>query len=75
MSNENETQQAPSLSLNDLVLAANIINLATQRGAFNASEAETVGTIFNKVTRITKELAPKADSEESASQEDTVEGA
>ena len=75
MSNENETQQVPSLSLNDLILAANIINLATTRGAFNASEAETVGAIFNKVSRITKELAPKVDSEESDSQEDTVEGA
>ena len=80
MSEENtEVQSAPQLSIQDLVSAANIINLATQRGAFNASEAETVGTVFNKVQRLTREVAAmleeQNDSEESASQTDEAEEA
>ena len=63
--NENEvvetagdaTEEAPeqkTLALNDIVLAANIIDLVTQRGAFKASEAGHVGACFNKLVGFVK---------------------
>ena len=44
-----EQQAAPSLTLQDLVLVAQIIQLTSQRGAFKAEELESVGGLYNKL--------------------------
>ena len=44
-----EQQSAPSLTLQDLVLVAQIIQLTSQRGAFKAEELESVGGLYNKL--------------------------
>jgi hypothetical protein len=41
--------QGPSLSLQDLILVAQIIQLTTQRGAFKAEELQNVGALYNKL--------------------------
>ncbi len=62
---------APALTVNDLALVANIIDLAVQRGAFKGAEAETVGTTFRKVVAIVKHLAPpKEESKEEVKADD-----
>ncbi len=56
-----EQQPAPSLTLQDLVLVAQIIQLTSQRGAFKAEELEQVGTLYNKLVAFlqsTGALAP-----------------
>lgn len=46
----NETPQpAPSLTIQDLVLVAQIIQLTSQRGAYRAEELANVGTLYNKL--------------------------
>jgi len=61
---QQETQQsAPSLTLQDLVLVAQIIQLTSQRGAFKAEELESVGGLYNKLIAFlqsTGALAPPA---------------
>lgn len=47
-----------NLSLGDLTLFANIIDLAVQRGAFKGAEAETVGAAFNRLVAVVKALQP-----------------
>jgi hypothetical protein len=42
-------QPAPSLTLQDLVLVAQIIQLTSQRGAFKAEELAQVGGLYNKL--------------------------
>ena len=42
-------QPAPSLTLQDLVLVAQIIQLTSSRGAFKAEEMEQVGGLYNKL--------------------------
>jgi len=42
-------QAAPSLTLQDLILVAQIIQLTTSRGAFKAEELENVGGLYNKL--------------------------
>lgn len=43
--------QAPeSISLNDLQLLLNIVDLASKRGAFGGSELTQVGAIFDKLS-------------------------
>lgn len=41
--------QAPSLTLQDLVLVAQIIQLGSQRGTFRAEELTAVGTLYTKL--------------------------
>ena len=55
------------LTIQDIVLAANIIDLATQRGAFKAAEAGQVGAAFNKLVAFVKANTP---DEEAASEEE-----
>ena len=52
------TQEAPTLTLQDLTLTANIIDLSVQRGAFKGAEAEQVGKMFNRLVAIIKSIAP-----------------
>lgn len=42
-------QSAVSLTLQDLVLVAQIIQLSSQRGAFRAEELAEVGGLYNKL--------------------------
>lgn len=44
-----EPAAAPNLTLQDLVLVAQIIQLCTQRGAFRAEELADVGGLYTKL--------------------------
>jgi hypothetical protein len=66
---EENTTEVPALTLQDLTLLANIVDLAVQRGAFKGAEAETVGNAFNKLVALLKSLAPEK-VEESSSEEE-----
>lgn len=58
------TAPEATLTLQDLTLVANIVDLAVQRGAFKGAEAETVGKQFNKLVDIIKAIAPSEDDAE-----------
>jgi hypothetical protein len=65
---EETAQPAPSLTLQDLVLVAQIIQLTSQRGAFKAEELADVGGLYNKLVTFlqsTGALTPAAPTEES----------
>ena len=62
--NVEQVQEQATLTLQDLTLTANIIDLAVQRGAFKGAEAETVGTQFNKLVAIIQAIAPPAEEAE-----------
>jgi hypothetical protein len=55
MSEENTAVQ---ITIQDLVLAANIIDLATTRGAFKAAEAAQVGACFEKLVAFVRANTP-----------------
>ena len=57
-----EQPEAISLTLQDLNVTANIIDLAVQRGAFKGAEAATVGTAFNKLVDIIQKISPPAEA-------------
>lgn len=42
--------QAEAISLNDLNLLAQVVDLATQRGAFRANELTQIGGLYDKLT-------------------------
>jgi hypothetical protein len=46
-----QTEQAiaPNLTVQDLIIVAQIIQLSSQRGAFRAEELENIGGLYNKL--------------------------
>lgn len=64
-----------NLTINDLTTITNIIDLATQRGAFRANELVTVGNVYEKVQNFLNQVqaATKA-AEETAAKEQTAKG-
>lgn len=52
-------QQGPDLNVNDLVALKSIIEVASQRGAFKATELEAVGKTFNKLNTFLESVAKK----------------
>lgn len=48
-STEAQQPAAPNLTLQDLILVAQIIQLTSQRGAYRAEELANVGTLYNKL--------------------------
>lgn len=49
VANNEEAPAGPDLNISDLAAVKNIIEVATQRGAFKAGELEAVGKVFNKL--------------------------
>lgn len=63
-----------SITLNDLVLLRNIVNVASKRGAFSAEEFSDIGAVYNKIDKFLKlNLKKMEDSEEKESTETTGE--
>ena len=61
---EAATQDTPvSLALQDLQIAARIIDVAVSRGAFRANEATQVGQVFDKLNSFIESVAPKQEEE------------
>ena len=54
-----QQSQGPDLNVNDLVALKNIIEVATTRGAFKATELEAVGKTFNKLNTFLEAVAKK----------------
>ena len=50
---------APDLNISDLVALKSIIEVASQRGAFKATELEAVGKTFNKLNTFLESVAKK----------------
>jgi len=68
---EAEQQAAPSLTLQDLVLVAQIIQLTSTRGTFRAEEMEQVGGLYNKLIAFLQSTGALAPAPAAASTEET----
>lgn len=67
---------APAVTVNDLSNVYAIIDLASKRGAFQASELATVGTVANKIKAFVDHIAAQAAAAEAAAAEEApAEGA
>jgi hypothetical protein len=56
---EVQQPQGPDLNVSDLLALKNIIEVATTRGAFKATELEAVGKTFNKLNSFLEAVAKK----------------
>ena len=58
----NDTQ----LTINDIALTRDVIDLACKRGAFGAAEAKQVGILFEKLDQFIKAAVAQAEAEKQA---------
>jgi hypothetical protein len=54
-----EQPAGPDLNVNDLNALKNIIDVATQRGAFKAAEMEAVGKVYNRLNTFLESVTKK----------------
>ena len=59
-------ENTEQITIADLDLLRNIVNLAVTRGAFNAAEAKQVGEVYEKVTNFLEAVVAKAKAQEEA---------
>lgn len=69
---QTEASEDTSISLNDLQVLANIVDLATQRGAFRGNELSQVGAVFDKLSTFLAQVAA-AQAEQTDAEEGTQE--
>ena len=53
-----------NITINDIVQIKNIIDVCSRRGAFQASELESVGALYNRIKQFTDEVEAKAREEQ-----------
>jgi len=56
---ENSGPAGPDLNISDLAALKNVVEVATQRGAFKAQELEAVGKVFNKLDTFLNAVSKK----------------
>ena len=66
--NTNVTENTPGLSLQDLASVVQVIDLCSQRGAFQGAELEAVGGLRGRIQAFVTANAP-AEEEEAAADE------
>jgi len=78
MSEETQAPEAqaetPAVTVNDLANVYAIIDLASKRGAFQASELSAVGSVANKVKAFVDHIQAQAAAAEEAAAEAPAEG-
>ena len=68
-----ENQGVDSISLNDLQVLANVVDLASQRGAFRGNELTQVGAVFDKLSAFLAQVAA-AQAEQAEAEAPAAEG-
>lgn len=72
-----EASAPESISLNDLQLLANIVDLASGRGAFRGAELSQVGAVFDKLQTflgfVAKQQEERAEQEAAEQNEESQE--
>lgn len=58
-----ETQQSVDLTVNDLAMMKNIIDISAQRGAFKPAEMAAVGGVYNKLSAFLESVSKQGTKE------------
>lgn len=57
-----QPQSNSDLNVSDLVALRNVVDVASQRGAFKASELEMVGKVYNKLNSFLESVGKKQEA-------------
>ena len=71
---DQEQQNVPdSIGLNELAVLAQIVDLATQRGAFRANELTQVGAVYDKLDKFLGFIKQQKEEREAANEDGSAE--
>jgi pyrroloquinoline quinone (PQQ) biosynthesis protein C len=65
---ENTTDNSQQITIADLNLLKNIVDLASTRGAFRGTELSQVGQVYDKLTAFLDAIMAQAQAQESENQ-------
>lgn len=68
MENTTSTQPNTDITVADLDLLRQIVDLASSRGAFRGAELSQVGEVYNKLTRFLELAATQTQAQQDANQ-------
>jgi len=63
--NEEVIDDSPKISISELAVVANLIDLAVQRGAYKINEIKQVGEVYEKLASFVKYVAEQQSKERS----------
>lgn len=66
-----EVPQAPELSIADILVLKQVVEIATARGAFRAPELTQIGRVYDRVNKWVETVAPAANPEEAETETET----
>jgi len=69
---ENTNPQPTDITIADLDLLRQIVDLASSRGAFKGAELSTVGDVYNKLTRFLELAVAQTQAQQDATQAPTA---
>ena len=70
-----QNEETPGISVGDLAVVLQLINVVTERGAFKAAELSSVGAIHDRVKAFVDFHTPKEEKTSEENTEETTEGA
>ena len=68
---ETTEAQAPGLSIQDVLVLRQCVEVAAQRGAYKAEEMTTIGATYDRLTKWLETHMPAPEDTDSESQENT----
>ena len=68
MENTTQPQDTSTITVVDLDLLRNIVDLACTRGAFRGAEISQVGAVYDKLTTFLEAVVAQAQAQEAATQ-------
>jgi len=71
MSEETQQTEEPNVSIGDIMVLKQVVEVATARGALRANELTQVGVVYDRVSAWIDSVVPPAEVE---SQEETDQG-
>jgi len=71
---EDTTPQPVTITIADLEVLKNIVDLASARGAFRGAELAEVGAVYNKLTQFLEAVVAQAKAQADATEQPTNPG-
>jgi len=69
-----DTTQPVTITIQDLDVLKNIVDLASARGAFRGAELAEVGAVYNKLTQFLEAVVAQAKAQADATEQPTNPG-
>jgi len=69
-----DTTQPVTITIQDLDVLKNIVDLASARGAFRGAELAEVGAVYNKLTQFLEAVVAQAKAQADATEQSTNTG-